>query len=406
MAANRFWYIISLILFFFLSIMYFETFPVFCLLLLGIVPVVSFLLELPLLWQVSVQFVSADAVCEAGEKNNVIITVKNPSWIPVSRLCLCLQTENKMSGQKTAYPILVSVPARNQISVSLNLSSDHCGSICLSLKWIQLIGTIPVYSWKRKVNRTESDKKNTAMEIVVVPHIQELTVEISQRTRNFSVDWDSYEALRPGDNVAQIYQVREFQLGDRLQHVHWKLSARMESWMVKEFSKQEGASVMIAVDWQRESFESLDRMMEAAASLSLAMVMKRCKNLLISSISPEGEWYAVNQEEDLYAVLGRQMRQGNKLEKKNAPERMMLLEELEKKGAGMTFAHLYYVTDRKEEALTALLGTSRIAAKKTLIYTGEKQEQMLAAAMERWKVEFVCTGKHSQQILRDWDWIV
>lgn len=406
MTANRFWYMISLILFFFLSIMYFEPFPVFCLLLLGIVPAVCFLIELPLLWLASVQLVSSYSVCEAGEKNDVTITVKNPAWIPISRLCLCLQVENKMSGQKTAYPVLVSVPARNEISVSLSLSSEHCGSVWLILKWIQLIGTIPVYSWKRKVKRTESDKKNTAAEIVVVPHIQELSVEISQGTRNFSVDWDSYEALRPGDNVAQIYQIREFQPGDRLQHVHWKLSARMEDWMVKEFSRHEGASVIIAVDWKGESFESLDRMMEAAASLSLAMVMKSCKNLLISSISPEGEWFAVEQEEDLYTVLGRQMRQGDAGEKKSVPERMMLLEELEKKCAGMTFAHLYYVTDRKEESFSVLFGTSRIAAKKTLIYTGETQKQMLAAAMERWKVEFVCTGEHSQQILREWDWIV
>lgn len=406
MAANRFWYSISLILFFFLSVMYFEPFPVFCLLLLGIVPVVCFLIELPLLWMTSVQLVCADSVCEAGEKNNITITVKNPAWIPVSRLCLWLQIENKMSGQKTEYPILVSVPARNEIPVSLSLRSDHCGSVSLSLKWIQLIGTIPVYSWKRNVKRTESDEKNTAAEIVVAPHIQELSVEISQGTRNFSVDWDSYEALRPGDNVAQIYQIREFQPGDRLQHVHWKLSARMEGWMVKEFSRHEGASVIIAVDWGEESFESLDRMMEAAASLSLAMVMKSCKNLLISSVSPEGEWFAVEQEEDLYTVLGRQMRQGNAADKKTVPKRMMLLEELEKKCGGMTFAHLYYVTDRKEESFAVLLGTSRIAAKKTLVYTGEKQEQMLAAAMERWKVEFVCTGEHSRRILREWDWIV
>ena len=39
-----------------------------------------------------------------------------------------------------------------------------------------------------------------------------------------------------GYDPSELFDVREFQNGDRLQSVHWKLSARTDELMVKELS--------------------------------------------------------------------------------------------------------------------------------------------------------------------------
>ncbi len=404
MALNRFVYAAVVVLFFFLSVMYFEPLPVFFLLLLVIVPAVTFLAEWHVLWRVRAAFSPEELLCEAGEENEISIVLRNDAWLPASRLCLCLQMKNKISGRKKKHRLEVSVPAKSEVSVSFPADCGHCGTVELSLLWMRLIGSVPVYSWKRTIRTRKKSGRTPEAELIVIPKIQDLAMEISPQTRNYVVDWDSWEALHPGNDVSQIYQIRPFRPEDRLQHVHWKLSARLDEWMVKEFSRQEGPAVLILMDWQRESFSSLDWILEAASSLSFAMIMKHCKNLMASSFCMEGEWFAVEREEDFYLVMGQLMRRGKT--KNGNGRQKALLEEQERKCGGIRFSHLYYVTDRKDLPFQTLLATSRIAERKTLVYTGENREQKTFASLEDWKVEVVGIGKQGRETLAQWNWIV
>ena len=50
------------------------------------------------------------------------------------------------------------------------------------------------------------------------------------------MDGESYEKDRKGEDASEIYDVREYRAGDRMQKVHWKLSAREDTIYIKEFS--------------------------------------------------------------------------------------------------------------------------------------------------------------------------
>ena len=51
-----------------------------------------------------------------------------------------------------------------------------------------------------------------------------------------------------GDDVSQISQIRNYIPGDKLQNIHWKLSAKNEELQVKEFSKPYSDEVTLLVD--------------------------------------------------------------------------------------------------------------------------------------------------------------
>lgn len=48
---------------------------------------------------------------------------------------------------------------------------------------------------------------------------------------------DTYDDTRSGSDVDEIFDVREFQAGDHLASVHWKLSTRFDTMMSREFSR-------------------------------------------------------------------------------------------------------------------------------------------------------------------------
>ena len=50
-------------------------------------------------------------------------------------------------------------------------------------------------------------------------------------------DADVYDDFRPGNDSSEIFDVREFRDGDKIQSIHWKLSAKMQELVVREDSQ-------------------------------------------------------------------------------------------------------------------------------------------------------------------------
>ena len=107
-------------------------------------------------------------------------------------------------------------------------SVNLCGNYEFELVRIKLYDFSRLFYVTKRV-------KNMQM-LRVMPQIDEIPVGITDRVRNFFGDSDIYDDLRPGYDPSELFDVREFQNGDRLQSVHWKLSARTDELMVKENS--------------------------------------------------------------------------------------------------------------------------------------------------------------------------
>ena len=120
--------------------------------------------------------------------------------------------KNNLSGEKSTKWL----SGGSDFLYSVNL----CGNYEFELVRIKL------YDFSRLFYVTKRVKKYANVE--VMPQIDEIPVRITDRVRNFFGDSDIYDDLRPGYDPSELFDVREFQNGDRLQSVHWKLSARTD----------------------------------------------------------------------------------------------------------------------------------------------------------------------------------
>ena len=57
---------------------------------------------------------------------------------------------------------------------------------------------------------------------------------------------DSYSREKEGDDPSEVFDIRPMRPGDRMQQVHWKLTARTGEMMVKVFSRSLGVQLFFS----------------------------------------------------------------------------------------------------------------------------------------------------------------
>lgn len=125
---------------------------------------------------------------------------------------------------------------------------------------------------KRRVRATS--------EIIVFPR---LVAEGSARERFRLVSGELTPANRPGSGT-EVHSFREYVRGDSLRHVHWKKSASLGRWIMKQTELESARALHVVVDtWQPQGVadEEFEAMISEAATLVWDAV-RRDLNVVLS----------------------------------------------------------------------------------------------------------------------------
>lgn len=82
------------------------------------------------------------------------------------------------------------------------------------------------------------------MNIAVLPYIEDGSIYMEYAASAAEASQDLY-VNRSGNSVDDIRQIREYQTGDSYRHIHWNLSAKTGSLLVKEFSQETDIEVNV-----------------------------------------------------------------------------------------------------------------------------------------------------------------
>lgn len=146
---------------------------------------------------------------------------------------------------------------------------------------------------------------------MVLPDIREIPVAVGERVNNFFGDADVFDELRPGYDPAEVFSVREFRDGDKLPSVHWKLSAKMDTLMVKENSLPKACPVVLMLNGGKSK---VGEMIELAASLSFSMMDAGCPHFCVwlSKSTKDLIRTRVDDEESFYQFLTTFLQDGSR----------------------------------------------------------------------------------------------
>lgn len=263
-----------------------------------------FLLSWYLKGQVDVRL--AVKIPAAGKKEEVSVRLKirNGGVLPVTKLFFVVTAENSCMPKAVKIPVTASVSARGESEVSCTAAAEYCGRYHFRAVKGKISDYLGIFS--RKIICREDAYVN------VLPGFYSMEIKVSERTRNFAADGDTYDPHRSGDDPSEIFQIREFRDGDTLQRVHWKLSAKNEELMTKELGRPVGCSVLVLADLHMDKGEKnrplkMDAFYELAAALSISLQQAGVRHMAAWFDEKQGEMcrVSIHGEEQVYEMTDR-----------------------------------------------------------------------------------------------------
>lgn len=250
--------------------------------------------------KVSVRIVSSSDVGEVGKKIPVDLLISNKSFLPVAKVKVQIQDVYPLFGEKKLTTVVATVPGREkqmgETRIRLGYLSKHSGRLVLRIKRIRRydflgIFTVPVI------------RKQSGQEICfsIFPDTVSVPVVVERSTRDYAQEKEE-QAVRGEEQLPEAWQIREYQPGDRLRAIHWKLSAKTEELMVNEHMTEAGYPVFVFLDYKKREEKNstkwkkirekikktgknerknLEAYFEVILSISFSLVENKCNHYIV-----------------------------------------------------------------------------------------------------------------------------
>ncbi len=216
-----------------------------------------------------------------GEKQQVEFSYRftNRNAFPVARLLAQVHLENQLTGTQKAQQISATIGGRKTVIARLSLQGSKVGTVAVSTRNVRVCDAFGLFSFPKADLPTRT--------VVVYPDLWDAPVHM-ERPIETSGDSSRYSPYRPGQDVSEIFSLREYAAGDQVRKIHWKLSAKMDKTMVREFSHPLNYSIFLLMELTKGSEDILDAMIELYLSLS--------HSLLTNGINHSLAWYDAGEE--------------------------------------------------------------------------------------------------------------
>lgn len=258
--------------------------------------------DLLLFWKLHVHIHTPIAIIDKSSDIPVELILSNRSFFPAGQLRVRLQVVYPMRKKKQSFQLCSVVPgrkrgeARASVKLRFDLEPKYSGRVELSVKRasvLDLLGVLPL-PLRRKYGTDRSY-------VMVLPEKQEIPLELDSLVKQFSVNREADIRIAGEKNPPEIAWIREYQPGDALRNIHWKLTAKQDALMVREHISEQGCPLLFFIDLREIS----ERYLQVFYSLGLELLGKKCSYYLVYYEPDTGELVRtmMNSEEDLYEYL-------------------------------------------------------------------------------------------------------
>ena len=182
------------------------------------------------------------SVPRAAERNENFrgrMTLKNQSAWPVFGGRGQILWENLFTDEHGEIPITFSLGSREKRTIEFEACSGWCGCIKVTFSGWRCSDFFHVFSVKRKAVAEGAT--------VIMPEKQNRDFSFLTR-EGFDMESFRYSGNCPGDDPGETYDIREYQPGDSIRQIHWKLSGKLDDIMIREKSFPVDDTVLILAE--------------------------------------------------------------------------------------------------------------------------------------------------------------
>jgi uncharacterized protein (DUF58 family) len=290
---------------------------------------------------------------------SIIINIDNPTVFPISRAVIRLKYNNSFSDYTTYETFEVPIKARTSQQLICNAVSEHCGEFTVTLCEIRIFDYVRNFSLKKVFN--------SSVDVKITPIIYDVNCLIE--STDIQHDSDKLSEYFKGDDPTQIFDLRDYTDGDKLNKIHWKLTVKLDKPIVKEYSQSISAGYALVFNFDTFTDMSVtDALLETLYSISYFLISND-KTLKICYYSGSYDEVLISDENDLFKL--------NEIFIKKYKGSDVLGSFIEN-NSNTLFSHVIYISGNVDEISFITLGNIDNSYKKSaLALTSEIDEPNL-----------------------------
>lgn len=289
-----------------ISILYLEFGAMALMGLIITVPVCMFIFLLILRTRVSVAVDSKNPLAEKDAIDRparavITLSVENRSrFFPVTKGIAKVRYENPFSGDKGKMKIRFSVDSTRKRDRRIPVVMYNCGNVAITVEKVRIYDYLNIFAWT-------IGKHFETQDVLVLPPMKEMYLGRDRWYNETSEDSDRFSLYKKGDDPSEIFDIRGYADGDKIQRIHWKLSSKTGELMVKEGSLPLTKEIHIFIDLcatgvKEERDHSVNLLVQGIYSIAMFMIEHGIPQAYIWYDKKNGviQEYSVEQEEQLY----------------------------------------------------------------------------------------------------------
>lgn len=250
-----------------------------------VIPILSFLSVYFLRRAVTVFIDGASLVENRRDEFLFHIHVKNSSPLFANNCVLHVTISNPLFKESTTHTINLPVTPLSTVLASYPVASGHCGIVTISVTEICIYDMFSLFSLKKPLS--------IIREIPVFPNYNIVTEDFSM---DYSKGYSNLEESKSkGNDTSEVSDIREYIPGDKLQNIHWKLSAKKDLLMVKEHVHLTSNQLIFYIELALSTENVLDKVLDFAYGIGIYL----CNN----NIPFTYMWYSFARNECCKATI-------------------------------------------------------------------------------------------------------
>ncbi len=175
-----------------------------------------------------VTFENENMLATIKDKQPIALVVRNNSFLPLVRCKTVVQVQSGRNKKKRNYTVKAYCDAKSTTRCEFNVNCTNCEVVSMKIKKFYVYDFLNLFCLFKKGKSGSS--------ILVLP--KQLDNFLIQKI-GYKINNDEnmlYSDKKPGDDITEIFSIRDYVGGDKIRNIHWKLSSKKDKIMVKEYS--------------------------------------------------------------------------------------------------------------------------------------------------------------------------
>lgn len=226
-----------------------------------------------------------------GDEMSIVFSVNRKRKTPMGAIKITLHVENYLFQEEQEIILHLQPEEQREIVFDYLTKPQESGRIKIKVTQMEFYDLIGMFCWKKEVD--------VEHEIFIYPPEIHMNVGLSKRkeSKNFG---KLYHPFKKGQDVSEISNLREYVAGDEMNRIHWKLSAKFDKMIIKEFGYPANYDTLILYEIMKEADQepiankSNVGVLALTIGLSQALLQLNVKHSVGHVYS--GEWRTMNIE--------------------------------------------------------------------------------------------------------------